>query len=389
MPRWSIAAATLGIGLFAATSAMPASGTATTNPATAAVNRGVVQLATGGSAGISPRIAEDLASITDDGATRRLVALVGKAALQDISDMISQSRAGGAANARVTNRGIDIAIVQADALTYAKDQGLFPGIESSLTYISKLYNEEFHLLARKEINSLKDLSGKQVNVDLRGSGTAITAAYLFDLLKLPVTVTNDSPEVALEKLRSGNIAAVAFVAGKPAPLLRGITAEDGLHLLPIPLSPDVLNAYVPARLNSADYVNLVPPDQAVDTVAVGVVLVAADLQSIPERYRNLANFVDAFFTGFSSLLAPGHHPKWQDVNLAAELPGWRRYPPAAQWLQQNKQVASASTPDDMKTIFSRFIDQRRQSTGGPPMTAQEKDNLFQEFRNWQGAAPPR
>src|SRR6266446_8092614 len=261
------------------------------------------------------------ASITDDGATRRLVPLVGKAALQNIADMISQSRAVGGANARVTNRGVDIAIVQADVLAYAKEQGLFPGFESSLTYISKLYNEEFHIVARKEINSLKDLGGKQVNVDLRGSGTAITAAYLFDLLKLPVTVTNDSTEVALEKLRSGSIAAIAFVAGKPAPLFREITAEDGFHLLSIPLSPGVLSAYVPARLTAADYPNLVPRDGSVDTVAVGVVLVAADLQSVPERYRNLSNFVDAFFTGFSSLLAPGHHPKWQDVNLAAEFPG--------------------------------------------------------------------
>ncbi len=388
MPRWSIAAVTVGVWLLAATSAMAASADVATNTAATVVNRGVVQLEMSGSTGISARIAEDLASITDDGATRRLVPLVGKAALQNIADMISQSRAGGA-NARVTNRGVDIAIVQADVLTYAKEQGLFPGFESSLTYISKLYNEEFHLVARKEINSLKDLGGKQVNVDLRGSGTAITAAYLFDLLKLRVTVTNDSTEVALEKLRSGSIAAIAFVAGKPAPLFREIAAEDGFHLLSIPLSPDVLSAYVPARLTAADYPNLVPRDGSVDTVAVGVVLVAADLQSIPERYRNLANFVDAFFTGFSSLLAPGHHPKWQDVNLAAEFPGWQRYPPAARWLQQNKPVASASTPDDMKTIFSRFIDQRRQSAGGAPMSPQDKDNLFQEFRKWQGAPPPR
>jgi uncharacterized protein len=389
MPRWSIAAATLGVCLLAATTAMSATGAATPTTAAALVNRGVVQLETGGSAGISARIAEDLASITDDGTTRRLVPLVGKAALQNIADMIGQLRTVGGANVRVTNRGIDIAIVQADVLTYAKEQGLFPGLESSLTYIAKLYNEEFHLLARKEINSLKDLGGKQVNVDLRGSGTAITAAYLFDLLKLPVTVTNDSPDVALDKLRSGSIAAIAFVAGKPAPLFREINAADGFHLLSIPLSPEVLTAYVPARLTPADYPNLVPRDQSVDTVAVGVVLVAADLQSIPERYRNLANFVNAFFTGFSSLLTPGHHPKWQDVNLAAELPGWQRYPPAAQWLQQNRQVASASNPDEMKTIFSRFIDQRRQSAGGPPMTSQEKDNLFQEFRKWQGAPPPR
>jgi uncharacterized protein len=389
MPRWSIAAATVAVSILAATTAIPAGGAMSTSAPTAVmlVNRGVVQLETSGSAGISARIAEDLASIIDDGATRRLVPLVGKDALQDIFDMISQSRAVGGRIARVPDRGIDIAIVQADALTYVKEQGWFPGFESSLTYIAKLYNEEFHLLVRKEINSLDGLGGQRVNVGLRGSGTAITAAYLFDRLKLPVTVTNDSPELALEKLRSGEIAALAFVAGRPAPLFRDIRAEEGFHLLAIPFSPAVGTLYAPAHLTAADYPNLVPRDRSVDTVAVGAVLVAADVQSVPERYRNLANFVNAFFTGFSSLLTPGHHPKWQGVNLAAELPGWRRYPPAEQWLQQNRQIASTWNADDIKAIFSRFIDQRRQSTGGPPMTAQEKDNLFHEFQQWQRASP--
>jgi len=44
-------------------------------------------------------------------------------------------------------RGIDMAIVQSDVLDYAKEQRLLPGLEWSLTYITRLYNEEFHLLA--------------------------------------------------------------------------------------------------------------------------------------------------------------------------------------------------------------------------------------------------
>ena len=111
-----------------------------------------------------------------------------------------------------------MAIVQIDVLEYAKEQRLVPGIEASLTYVTRLYNEEFHLLAGPDIHKLSDLANKKVNVDLRGSGTSITAARLFEMLKLPVTVTNDSQEVALDKLRRGEIAALAFVAGKPAPL---------------------------------------------------------------------------------------------------------------------------------------------------------------------------
>jgi hypothetical protein len=253
-----------------------------------------------------------------------------------------------------------------------------------VTYITKLYNEEFHLLARRDIKSVSDLANQKVNVDLRGAGTAITAARLFDLLKIPVTTTNDDQEVALDKLRMGEIAALAFVAGKPAPIFRDLNANDGLHFLAIPLNPAVTATYVPTRLTAADYPGLVPQDQTVDTVAVGAVLLAANLQVGSERYRNLVNFVDAFFTGFQTLLEPGHHPKWREVSITAELPGWRRFPPAEQWLQRNAQVAAAPLPQDLKAIFSRFITERQKATGGPLLTEQQKDELFKQFQLWQG-----
>src|SRR5271170_1956828 len=126
-----------------------------------AVNRGVVELETGRTGGISVRIAEDLANVIDDGATRRVLPVVGKGALQNISDL-------------KLLRGIDMAILQTDVLDYARQQNLFPGIEYWASYITKLYNEEFHLLARQDIKSVADLANQKVNVDLRGAGTSIT-----------------------------------------------------------------------------------------------------------------------------------------------------------------------------------------------------------------------
>ena len=334
------------------------------------VNRGVVELETGRAAGISVRIAEDLANVIDDGATRRVLPIIGKGSLQNITDL-------------KLLRGVDMAILQADVLDYARQQNYFPGLEGWLTYIAKLYNEEFHLLARRDVKSVAELANQKVNFDLRGAGTAITASRLFDLLNISVTPTYDDHEVALEKLRKGEIAAIAFVAGKPAPLFRDLAGEDGLHFLAIPLKPAVTAVYVPTRLTAQDYPGLVPSDQPVDTVAVGAVLAAANLQYGSDRYRNLVNFVEAFFTGFQSLLEPGHHPKWHEVNITAELPGWRRFPPAEDWLKRNVQIAAGPNLGDLKTIFSKFIDERQQAAGGQPMSQQEKDQLFGQFELWQ------
>jgi TRAP-type uncharacterized transport system substrate-binding protein len=339
-------------------------------PDVATANRGVVELETGRASGISVRIAEDLANIIDDGATRRVLPVVGKGSLQNLGDL-------------KLLRGIDLAILQTDVLDHARQANYFPGIETWVSYIAKLYNEEFHLLARRDVKGVADLANQKVNVDLRGAGTAITAGRVFDLLKIAVTPTYEDQEVALGKLRNGEIAALAFVAGKPAPLFCNIAAEEGLHFLSVPLNPAVTAAYVPTRLSAQDYPSLVPGDRPVDTVAVGTVLAAANLQYGSERYRNLVNFVDAFFTGFQLLLDPGHHPKWHEVNIMAELPGWRRFPPAEQWLQRNAPAIASPNLQDLKAIFSRFIDERQQASGGPPLSQQEKDQLFGQFEQWQ------
>lgn len=337
-------------------------------------NRGVVQLETGGSAGASIRIAEDLASIVDDGATRRVVPVVGRSAVQNVQDL-------------VLLRGIDMAILQADVLDGLRRQRIAapvsgPAVDSSFTYIAKLYNEEFHLLARPEIKTVADLANRRVNVGVRGAGTGVTAGRLFDLLKIAVVPVNDSQELALDKLRRGEIAAMAFVEAKPAPLFAGLRHNEGLHFVAVPLDPSVVDAYVPTALTASDYPGLIADDQPIDTVAVGTILAVAKLLPASDRYRNVSNFVDIFFTEFRTLLEPGHHPKWREINLAAALPGWTRFPPAQQWLDRNAAVAKQS-PQDLMALFSRFVDTRQQVIGGAPMTEQQKQDLFGQFQRWQ------
>jgi TRAP-type uncharacterized transport system substrate-binding protein len=345
-----------------------------TTAAQFAVNRGVVELETGRGSGISVAIAEDLANVIDDGATRRVLPLVGKGGVANITDL-------------ELLHGVDLAILQDDVMNYARQQNLFPGIESRLAYIAKLYKEEFHLLARNDIKTIADLAHQKVNVGVRGGGTEITSSHLFDLLNVPIVAANDDDGVALEKLRRGEIAALALVTGAPAPLFRGLIGEHSLHFLAVPLNFGATAAYVPARLTADDYPALVPYNHSVETVAVGAVLVVANLQPASDRYRNVVNFVDAFFTGFPSLLAPGHNPKWREVNIAAELPGWRRFPAAADWLQRNAPATGAPSEQSLKSIFARFIDERQQAAGGVPLTQQQKDDLFTQFERWQKSMP--
>jgi len=331
------------------------------------INRGVVELITGRAEDGSARMAEEIAGIVNDGPTRRVVTVLGKGSLQNIADLKYL-------------RGVDIAILPVDALEYARDQRLFPGIEDSTTYIAKLYNQELHLLARSDIKKVADLSGQTVNVDVQGSSTALTAARLFNFLGGSPKIEKDNQDAAVQKLRNGEIAALAFVVAKPAPFFQAIDAARGLHLLGIPLTPAVIGAYVPSRITAADYPRLVAAEQSTETIAVDTVMVATEVRNLSDRYRNIAEFVDALFTNFPGLLAPGHHPKWREVNLAAALPGWTRHPAARQWLNRNAPVASDTSPESVQALFSRFIEERRQSSGGIPMPDAEKNALFRQFR---------
>ena len=92
------------------------------------------------------------------------------------------------------------------------------------------------------------------------------------MLKIPVAVTHDTQEVALDKLRRGEIAAVAFVAGKPAPIFASLRREQGIHFLAVPVNAVIASSYIPTRLSRADYPELIPEETSLETIAVGNVL---------------------------------------------------------------------------------------------------------------------
>ncbi|MBL8259787.1 MAG: TAXI family TRAP transporter solute-binding subunit [Candidatus Competibacteraceae bacterium] len=282
--------------------------------------RSVLGIIAGGASGTYIRVAADMASVLD-GPALRIAAMVGKGSAQNINDLLYL-------------KGVDMAIVQSDVLEYVKRQDGGREIEDKIRYITKLYNEEFHLLATAKAETLTDLAGKKVNFDVAGSGTALTATLLFETLNIAVEPTYFDQATALQKLKDGEISALAYVAGKPTPLFEKIATAEPLHFLPIQYTPDLMETYLPATLNAQDYPALIPADRDIKTIAVGAVLAAYHWKTDSQRYRKVARFTDAFFRHFEAFRQPARHPKWREVNLSATLPGWTRFPAAEEWLQK-------------------------------------------------------
>ncbi len=334
------------------------------------VNAGTVGIVSGGISGTYIRIAAELAAVLDNGDTLRVVPLVGKGSIQNIADILFL-------------KGVDIGIVQSDVLAYIKRERLYPGADKSIQYITKLYNEEVHILAGKGVARIAELGGKKVNFDVSNSGTAMTASLIFERLKTPIEPVYNDQALALDKLRRGEIAALVYVAGKPAPLFRDVRAEEGLHLLALPLDPALLETYLPSQISHADYPTLVPEGDTVDTVAVGAVMAVYNWAPGSDRYRKVARFVDAFFEQFPALLEPSRHPKWKEVNLAAQVPDWTRFGPAENWLRRSMVATGGSSP--LQRDFMAFLDQSGRA--GSSGSAADREALFQEFVRWQQSRP--
>lgn len=311
-----------GDGAMAAARRMPAIPDARAVPPTS-----VLGIISGGLSGTYIRIATDVASVFAARAPElRILPIVGIGSLQNISDIMNI-------------RDVDIGIVQSDVLSFLRQKASLSGLESNIGYLAKLYDEEVHILARQEVASAADLTGKRVNVDARGSGTALTASVIFDALGVKPQLTNDDQETALAKLKRGDIDALVYVTGKPARLFTD-AAGSNLHLLGLPLNPALLQTYLPSRFEHADYPGLVPEGTSVETVAVGAVMAVYNWTPGTERYTRLTRFVDAFFDNLSALQAPPHHPKWRQVSLTAQVPGWTRFRAAQLWLQRHGSAAA-------------------------------------------------
>ena len=140
------------------------------------INQGTVSIISGGINGTYIRVATDLASVLDDGNKLRVLPIMGKGSVQNIDDILYL-------------RGIDVGIVQSDVFEFVKVQGKHPTIDSHVRYITKLYNEEFHLLAGPGIDSIDDLVNKKVNFGVSGSGTYMTASLVFNIMGLDVEAT--------------------------------------------------------------------------------------------------------------------------------------------------------------------------------------------------------
>lgn len=331
-------------------------------------DQNTISIVSGTPAGTYLQIAYDLSAVIDAPDGLRVLPLIGKGGAQNIRDVLSL-------------KSIDMGIAQTTDLNRLKASREHGDLSHRLVYIAKLYNEELHLLVRPEIGSVQDLNGKLVNFSDIGGGTQFVARELFEKLGVQVREVNMGQADAIEKMKSGEVAATIYVAGKPGPAFARAPKDQGFHFLPVHYGPEFEESYFPAAIEAADYPGLVLEGQSVETIAVGAVLVAYNWPEKSIRYKRLESFVQAFFSKIDQFQQAPRHPKWREVNLAVDVPGWTRFEPAAKLLREAGATTSASSPSvgnnlALRAEFERFAKEKR-------LTGSAREKMFNEFMAWR------
>ena len=313
-------------------------------------------LIAGPAAAAETLLAADMASLFPQSADLRVLPMLGDSGTGNLALLLEDP-------------DIDLAFVSTDALAEASAKD--PRLAAKLELVARLAPQEVHVLARSEIESLSDLSGKRVSFGPTGSASAVTATALFKALGIDVEASNLDEAGAIEKLKQGNLSALVIVDAKPSPLLGAIPINIGLHLLPIPFGAPLEAAYLPTRLGASDYSNLIRSGSEVVTVATGMALLAARTKGDTKARAEIDHFVAVVFPRFAELQA--RHPKWREVNLAASIPGIKRAAGAEAWL-------AAQAKQEVKPMAANVSGQ---GAAMPEMSKDQREALFRRFIEWQ------
>lgn len=312
------------------------------------------------------RYADEMGKVLNDGDELRILPIIGFGATSNLEDLLYL-------------RGVDAAFTQSDVFEYfAKEKGL-GNLENRVHYIARFPMAEVQIIASNRYKTLEDLRGKRVSFGPKGTAASLTANIVLERLGIQVEQVYQDHRTGFADLKSGKLDALIRCAAKPLGFIRDIPADAGLHLVPIPFNEKLADYYTLSELTSEHYPNMIQPGQTVDTIGVPTVLAVYNWPKNTYRYKRVERFVERLFQNWDKFHDPAFHPSWKDVNLAATVPGWKRFDVAERMLRQ----ASTSGGDPKQQLsadFERFL----QSSGGAlaPKTQAERDALFRDFMAW-------
>ena len=286
-----------------------------------------IGITSGSKAGTYFRIANEIKDVCDEEIS--IQAYTSKGSLENIDRILTKPE-------------YQFGIVQHDALLYK--ESIDPKLRNKIKMIFPLYNEEIHIIinTKSGINDLKDLSGRVVNTGREGSGVWLTSQMIKRLVNLNWTETSFSPQVALEKVMIGEIDAMIYVVGQPAPILiERLPEESSGYIKLLKYShPKLDEYYVKSEIKAGVY-----PwhNETISVYATKAILVTFNYYVTRKSPKRFEYYVNNIFTLVKQIndnldsLRKFKHPKWKEIDPAdLDKVNWPVHFKAVEAIQEGK-----------------------------------------------------
>ncbi len=341
------------------------------------MNEWTLGLASGRRESTSTRFAEELSSVLDDGNKMYVLPIITRGTASNIEALLYM-------------KGMDLAVINADIFEHYKKQ--ITNIENRINYITQLFLSEVHIIARPEIKKIEDLRGKTINFNSKGTAASFSGPKIFDLLGIKVKEKYLPQAFAIKEMMvDDEISATIYVTGKPINFLRYNNWPKGFHLLPIEYNAKLLDQYLPTTIKKSDYPDLITNKEGITTIAVPTILAAYNWKKNTKRYQKVKRFVNYIFQRWETLRKPPFDEKWREINLSANITGWKRLPIVTEYLKRVQNVKVSTKPKNvdvpkyanvdtkLKRAYDRFLKSYAKANDIKTFTAKQKETLFVQF----------
>ena len=251
---------------------------------------------------------DDIGASLELAAGLRIVPIVGTSHVQNVYDLLYLD-------------GVDLALVRSDSIEYVRRVAGLAGALRLARNVARIGNQKIVVVAGEGYADLDALAGESVGFGRAGSGEFVTGSLLFDAIGVDVRKVEVVGETALDRVRSGELAAMVHLLESPGELSEGVGAPtDGTTVLAVPEDERLEALYRPATLDATDLPDLLDGDETVSTYSVDVNLVAYAWSSENDRTRRVGQFVKSLVDRLEELQGDASQPEWEAVTLDQRTP---------------------------------------------------------------------
>jgi TRAP-type uncharacterized transport system substrate-binding protein len=268
-------------------------------------------------------LVQDVAKTLNHQNGLRILPIAGEGGIQSVSDLMNIN-------------GVDVALIPADSVAYAKAQGLVPPDGEKIAYLARIGSIKVLLLARKDITGLTSLAGRRIATGPAQSSGFATGELILGALGLPFTRVPMDGTGAIAALEKGE-ADAALVLGVQN--LAALKTPAEYRIISLPLPKDVENTYSPAIVTEAELKRFRFEAGPVDTVSTPLVFAVFNWGDKNPNSESLYTFNKALLDAAN---LPDSDALWIKNNLAAEVPSLVRHHSAKRALEESSPAAAAA-----------------------------------------------